>query len=123
MGKLKSIGSVVVGFLTVAVLSVVTDKVLENMGYFPSVDAWLFDTKLLVIAFLYRSIYAVLGGYITATLAPDNRMKHVKILGIIGTFGGIAGIFAGWNLSDHWYPIALAVTAFPLVWLGGKMKK
>ncbi len=39
MGKLKSIGSVVVGFLTVAVLSVVTDKVLENMGYFPSVDA------------------------------------------------------------------------------------
>lgn len=50
-------------------------------------------------------------------------MKHVKILGVIGTLGGITGIFAGWNLSDHWYPIALAVTAFPLVWLGGKMKK
>ena len=76
-----------------------------------------------MIAFLYRSAYAVLGGYITAILAPSNPMKHVKILGVIGTLGGIAGIFAGWNLSDHWYPIALAVTAFPLVWLGGKMKK
>lgn len=39
MGKLKSIGSVVVGFLTVAILSVVTDKILEKLGYFPSVDA------------------------------------------------------------------------------------
>ena len=39
MGKLKSIGSVVVGFLTVAVLSVVTDKMLEKLGYFPSVQS------------------------------------------------------------------------------------
>lgn len=123
MSKLKSVGAVMVGFLAVAVLSVVTDKVLENMGYFPSVDTWLFDTKLLIIAFLYRSLYAVLGGYITAILAPNNPMKHVKALAIIGTFGGIVGIFAGWNFSDHWYPIALAVTAFPLVWFGGKLKK
>lgn len=119
----KSIGAVVAGFLTVFILSVVTDKVLENLGYFPSVETGIFDAKLLIIAFLYRSLYAVLGGYITAILAPANPMKHVKILGVIGTFGGIAGIFAGWNLSDHWYPIALALTAFPLVWLGGKMKK
>jgi hypothetical protein len=50
-------------------------------------------------------------------------MKHVFILGVLGTLGGIAGVIAGWNLSQHWYPIALAVTAFPFVWLGGKMKK
>ncbi len=35
----KSIGAVVVGFLTVFILSVVTDKVLENLGYFPSVQS------------------------------------------------------------------------------------
>jgi hypothetical protein len=77
---------------------------------------------MLMLALAYRMIFTVAGGAITAALAPKNPMKHVMILGIIGTVGGIGGIFAGWNLSDHWYPIALAVTAFPCVWLGGKLK-
>jgi MFS family permease len=118
---LKSIGAVIAGFLVVAVLSVVTDKILESLGIFPSPDAGLFITWMLVLAFIYRSIFTVLGGYITARLSPQNPMKHVKILAIIGTIGGCIGIVVGWNLSDHWYPIALAVTAFPLVWLGGKL--
>lgn len=64
----------------------------------------------------------VLGGYVTAKLVPANRKRMVIILGIIGTIAGIVGVIIGWNLSAHWYPIALAVTGFPLVWLGGKLK-
>jgi hypothetical protein len=42
---------------------------------------------------------------------------------VIKTAGAIiAVVFVGWNLSEHWYPIAIAVTAFPCTWLGGKMK-
>lgn len=119
----KSIGAVLLGFLTVVVLSTVTDVVLEALGIFPPVADGLFVTWMLILAFFYRSVYAVVGGYVTAMLAPDNRMKHVKILGILGTLGGVAGIFVGWNMSDHWYPIALAVTAFPLVWFGGTLRK
>jgi hypothetical protein len=54
-------------------------------------------------------------------LAPSNPLKHVKILGIIGTFAGIAGVFAGWNLSDHWYPIAIAATGYLFTYIGGKI--
>lgn len=121
----KSIGAVVAGFLTVAVLSTVTDAVLEGAGIFPSVQ---YQTEngspvwLLVTALIYRSIYAVLGGYVTAALAPGKPMKHVKVLAVLGTIGGTAGVFAGWQYGNQWYPIALAVTAFPLVWWGGKLR-
>jgi hypothetical protein len=119
---LKSIGAVVAGFLSVAVLSVVTDMILEAVGIFPPPsEAGLFVTWMLVLAFLYRSAYAVVGGYITARIAPNLPMRHVAVLGVLGTLGGIAGVVAGWDLSPHWYPIALAVTAFALVWYGGTL--
>jgi hypothetical protein len=122
MNTLKSIGSVAAGFLTVVVLSVGTDAVLEKVGFFPDPSRGLFDTTLLIIALAYRSLYTVAGGYVTAWTAPGNRMKHVKILAVIGTIAGTAGVVAGWDLSQHWYPIALAVTAFPLTWLGGVLR-
>ena len=122
MDKGKSIWAVAAGFLTVVILSIATDTILETIGYLPPIGTGLFDTKLLLIAFAYRSIYTVAGGYVTATIAPQNPMKHVVILGWIGTAAGTAGVFAGWNLSDHWYPIALAATGFLFTWLGGKLK-
>ena len=119
---LKSIGAVVAGFATVFILSVATDTVLEKLGIFPPPsEQGLFVTWMLVLAFVYRSVYAVVGGYVTARLAPERPMRLVGILGVIGTIGGLVGVIVGWNLSQHWYPIALAVTAFPLVWYGGKL--
>ena len=122
MKTLKSIGAVLGGFLIVVILSVATDTVLEKAGIFPPPTEGLFITWMLVLAFAYRTVYTVLGGYVTASLASANPTKHVKILGIIGTIMGCLGIVAGWNLSQHWYPIALAVASFPSVWHGGKLR-
>lgn len=120
----RSITAVVAGFLTVALLSIVTDRILEAIGVFPApTETGLFVTWMLALALLYRSVYAVAGGYVTSWLAPQNPMKHVKVLGILGLIGGVTGVIVGWNLSQHWYPITLAVTAFPLTWWGGKLKK
>lgn len=123
MKILRSIGAVVAGFLAVAILSTLTDSVLEGIGILPPVtEAGLYVTWMLVLALLYRSVYAIVGGYITAWLAPSNPKKHVMVLGILGTIGGLVGVVVGWNLSAHWYPIALAVTAYPLVWYGGELR-
>lgn len=59
---------------------------------------------------------------IGAVLALRRPMRHAIILGIIGTALGTIGVFIAWDLSPHWYPIALAVTAIPSTWLGGKLK-
>lgn len=121
MNILRNIGAVTGGFLVIVMLSIGTDWMLERLHIFPSDGEGLFITWMLVLAFIYRSVYAVLGGYVTAYLAPSYPMRHVYTLAAIGTLGGIAGVYAGWDLSPHWYPIALAVTAFPLVWWGGRM--
>jgi hypothetical protein len=122
-GTLKSIGAVLAGFLAVVVLSTATDAILEKLGIFPPATNGLFVTWMLAVAFAYRSVYTMLGGYVTARLAPGRQKRHVTVLGILGIIGGVIGVVTGWDLSAHWYPIALAVTAFPFVWLGGALRK
>ncbi len=120
---IKSIWSVVAGFLTVVVLSMGTDMILEKTGIFPPPsEMGLFVTWMLALALLYRTVYTILGGYVTALLAPQNSTKHVWVLAIFGQVGGIVGVIVGWNLSAHWYPIALAALAIPSVWLGGWLR-
>ena len=86
MNILKSIWGVAAGFLTVDVLSTGTDWVLETIGIFPPPsDQVLFvPWWMLMLALIYNTAYTVLGGYVTAALAPSNRMRHVVILAKIG---------------------------------------
>jgi uncharacterized membrane protein YfcA len=112
MNILKSVWAVLAGFLVVGILSSVTDSIV-------GADI---STKMLALALVYRSIYTFAGGYITARLAPQNPMKHVLVLAGIGFAAGVVGVFAGWDLSAHWYPIAIAITGPLFVWLGGRYR-
>ena len=122
MNTLKSSWAVFAGILVNVILSTATDFVLESLGIFPPNTEGLFVTWMLMLALGYRMVYTVLGGYVTAWAAPQNPMKHVWILGGIGILLGSIGVVVGWNLSQHWYPIALVITAIPCTWLGGKWK-
>jgi hypothetical protein len=122
---LKSIGTVLAGFITVIVLSIGTDALLETIKFFPpqnepdSYTSWM-----LLIALIYRSIYTVASGYVAAALAPDRPMRHALILGILGIAAGTLGVAANWDkitVSAAWYPIALVIAALPCTWLGGKL--
>jgi hypothetical protein len=115
----RSFIAVLAGLLIVVILSIATDEVMHATGIIPPGAMWNPWHNALALA--YRSIFTVAGGYATARLAPRARMTHVVILALIGTAAGIAGVIAtaGMNLGPRWYPIALAVTAFPLTWAGG----
>ena len=55
-------------------------------------------------------------------LAPHAPMRHVVVVGILGFITGSAGAIVAISMADlgpDWYPIALALTGFPCVWLGG----
>jgi hypothetical protein len=119
---LKSIGAVLAGFISVAVLSVATDALIERWGISLVANSSSHAMQwTLGFALFYRSVYTIIGGYITARLAPTSPMKHVVALMILGGLGGIGGVVNGWGYGNHWYPIALAVTGPVLVWVGGKM--
>ena len=121
---LRSAAAIVVGFLSVAVLSLATDQVLHIVGVYPPWGEPMYDTGLNLLALSYRTLYTILGGYITAALAPHAPMRHVLVVAVLGfvmgTIGAIAAINIG-NLGPNWYPIALAITGGPCVWLGGAL--
>jgi hypothetical protein len=111
-----------VGFLSVAVLSLGTDQILHVLEVYPPWGEPMWDPGLNFLALSYRILYTIVGGYVTACLAPHAPMRHVLVVAILGLISGTAGAIAAIsmaNLGPNWYPIALAITGFPCVWLGG----
>ena len=117
----RSVGAVVAGFVVVFVLSVGTDQVLHVLKVYPPWGEPMAGA-LYGMATAYRIVYTILGGYITARLAPDAPVRHALILGLVGLVAGLIGVMvniAKPELGPLWYSIAVAVTGPPCAWLGG----
>jgi len=120
----RSTAAVFVGFISVAVLSLGTDQVLHVLEVYPPWGQPMYEPGLNLLALSYRIVYTVLGGYLTAALAPHAPMRHVFVGATIGLIMGSAGAIVAIRVADlgpNWYPIALALTGFPCVWYGGKL--
>ena len=65
------------------VLSLGTDLALRAAGVFPPLGQEMSDA-LFVLATVYRTLYGVVGSYVTARLAPDRPMGHALVGGLIG---------------------------------------
>lgn len=117
----RSAGAVAIGFLTVVVLSLVTDQIFHILDVYPPWGEPMRDPGDNLLALAYRSIYTVGGMYLTARLAPHSPMRHALIGGAIGTVIAAVGavVTIPMQLGPAWYPILLAVTGLPLAWFGG----
>jgi len=119
----RSIGALFAGFVVVLVLSLGTDLALHAAGIFPPLGQ-IMSNPLFLLATVYRTVYAIVGSYITARLAPDRPMGHALLGGGIGLVLAVVGAVVTWNkdLGPHWYPLALIVTALSCAWVGGKLR-
>ena len=117
-------GAVLAGLLFIVIITTATDALLHATGIFPPWGQPMSDS-LFLLAFAYRIVYGIAGGYITARLAPDKPVKHAVVLGVVGFVLSLGGAAATWNrgpeFGPKWYPIALIVIAIPTAWLGGKL--
>lgn len=121
----RSIWAIVAGFLVVVILSIGTDAALHALRIYPTLGQRMSD-NLFLLATIYRTIYAILGSYITARLAPNRPMGHALFGGLIGLVLGSVGAAATWKhteLGPHWYPLVLVATALPCAWLRGKIRE
>jgi hypothetical protein len=119
---LKSIWAVLAGIIAVFALSIITDIILEKTG----IMKLPFDDNsfsFIVFVIVYRSLYVVIGSYVTASLAPIKPMKHSIIYAAIGFVLGVLGTVAMWHLPPHWYPISLVILGIPSALWGGKLKE
>lgn len=117
--------AVVLGLLAVVVLSLGTDQVLHVLKVYPPWGQPMYDSGLLGLALAYRCVYAVLGSYLAARLAPRRPMRHALVLGIVGlalSLVGLAATLITRALGPTWYPAALVLTALPCAWLGGVLE-
>ena len=120
MKLLKSIVAVVAGFVAVGILHTMTDLGLEKVGIFPQPgQPAALETRFLAVAAIYRNIYNVFGGWITARLAPNRPVEHAIVLGALGVAANLIGGIVMWRIGAHWYPFLLAALALPSCWLGG----
>lgn len=118
----RSILAVLAGIVIGIVLSTVSDFALHASGLAPSIkDGW--PNRLLALATVYRSIYGILASYVIARLAPNRPMGHSLVAGTLGMIVSFLGAIATWSttVGQHWYPVALALTAIPTAWIGAKL--
>ena len=120
---LRSTLAVLAGVLPVVAISLATDQILHVLKVYPPWRDPMYQPGLNALALSYRMVYGVLGGYLTARFSPQNPMRHALILGALGFIVSMAGLFATlpMHIGPAWYPIALAVTAVPCAWLGGRL--
>ena len=119
----RSIGAVLGGIVAVFVLSLGIDEILHLTGVYPPWSERMSDA-LFSLATSYRIVIGVVGGYVTARLAPRAPMRHALIMGGIGLGLSLVGVIISSsqpNLGPLWYPLALAVTALPCAWAGGAL--
>lgn len=114
----RSIGAILLSFVVVFVLSLGTDHFMHVLNIYPPYGESMHDNALLTLALSYRLVYGILGGYIVARFAPHSPMRHALISGGIGFVLSTAGAAAMWDKGDHWYPVALALSAVPCSWAG-----
>jgi len=114
------VGAVVAGLVSIFAVTTAVDAVMHAIGVFPPLGAPPMSDALFALAFGYRFVIDVAGCALTARLAPRRPMRHALVVGGIGLGLSIVGAVAMWDASRAWYPIALAASALPCGWLGGR---
>lgn len=122
MRILHSIAAVVAGFFATAALSIGADALFHAAGIFPE---GRMPDALFVLPAAYRAFFTLIGGYLTARLAPSRPMVHAWVLAGFGLLGGIGGVFASLaqpELGPLWYALSIPLSAIPCIWLGAKLR-
>ena len=120
----RSALSILGAFFVVAVLEGVTTPIVVNVmlgGTGPDVGV---TTAYLVVNLAYSAVFAVIGGYVAATVSDHSPLEHAA---------GLAGLMmvlglASWlvvNRGDpvpgqpSWYPLVISLLVPPMAILGG----
>lgn len=65
---------------------------------------------------------AVLGGYVTALVAPRDPVRHALALGAVQWVLYVASAVSQRGGVPLWWHVGMAVFLIPLVWLGGQVR-
>jgi hypothetical protein len=121
---LRSIGAVLAGLIAIIVLAGAIDAAFRAAGVYPPLFQPMADDRW-ALALATRVVAGIVGGMLTARLAPARPMRYVVVLGCIGTLLRLMGVLFTWNKGPEfgplWFSISVAVSALPCTMLGGRL--
>jgi hypothetical protein len=119
----RSVLAVVTGLVFTVVVSTIIDQLFHIVEVYPPWGQPMTETSDNLLALSYRIVIGVMSGYIVVRLAPKAPITHALVLGVIGTALTVAGTIAAMsmNLGPLWYPVLLAVSLIPTVYIGAKL--
>jgi hypothetical protein len=119
---LRSIGAVLAGYISIAILVVSTDFVIAGFKPGEYRPGQMPPAIYFVISLFTAPLYSVVGGYVCAWLARVCQNRHVLALIVFGEAMGVASAIAFRGQQPVWYGLALLVLYPPAVWLGGRLR-
>jgi len=119
----RSILALLAGFVVNLVLSLVTDFALQAAGILPALGRGPMNDFQAALAAAYRTLFAVIGSYVVARLAPNRPMGHALTGAAIGMVIATSGAIVTRNyaLGPDWYSFVLIAVALPTGWAGAKL--
>jgi hypothetical protein len=121
---MRSIWAVVAGFLFILVLSLGADAIVHAIS--PRVfnaSGGTTNFVILCMTTIYVGVFATVGSYLTARLAPSHPMRHALILGALGLIFSLIATTRMWSMAPAWYNILNLVLVMPYAWLGGRLRE
>jgi hypothetical protein len=113
--------SIVAGIVTAFSFSLMTHLILYVFGIFPPLFKPMFETKYVIAALAYHSLFAIAGAFVTAMIAKEQARKAIFILGAKEAVMWLIGILLLWHHVPSWANITKAILGPPLAWVGGKL--
>lgn len=110
--------SILAGLALNIILGSAVDHIMHTTGVYPPYGEPMLNHTLLLLAFSYRALFMILGGYLAASIAKDKAKRAVLILGILGSVIWLAGGIALWDYAYPWYNLIGAVAGVPIT-MGG----
>ncbi len=120
---LRSVGAVLAGILVNIVVVGAIEQALRAAGILPPLYQPMTDPQW-TLALMNRLVFAVVGGFVTARLAPSWPMRHAIVLGSIETVMSVPFVLINWNKPEfgpHWFALGVVLTCLPLAALGGML--
>jgi len=121
---LRSIGAIVAGFIFIGVLSSGTDVLVIRA--FPAAfneTGTTTDVPMLLLMAAYVAVYAIVGCYLTARLAPNHPMRHALILGALGLILSLIVTASLWGTAPAWFHTVNLLLVMPYAWIGGRLRE
>lgn len=132
---LKMILGIIVGFVVWSVLWVGSHTLFGILmpNWYGKIDAefmdavtkgtsYSVDSTILVISLIRSFIFSIFAGYLTASIAKENRISTI-ILGILLLLVGILVQVGIWRYEPVWYHFLFLFLLIPMTIFGGRLKK